>query len=193
MITLDLNKSSGLLDLTKAAPNFKTIRGVLNWDPHPVHARSLTQGFDLDIFAYVLNGSEKITSGEDVAFFNNKTPYNSAVSIPLDNRTGEGDDDEYIDVTFSKLPADKQHVDIYVFIHDAQPRGQNFGMMANSSFVLSDADSKVDLVKYKLSDFTTETALHIGRFSKTNDGWTFQPIGQGGQADPNQVVGAYYP
>jgi tellurium resistance protein TerD len=190
MITLDLNKSAGTLDLTKAAPNFKTIRGLLNWDVNPVHGASLTQGFDLDIFAFVLDANQKISGGGDVVYFKNKNYGGGAITVPVDNRTGEGDNDEHIDLKLADL-AGKDHVDIYVFIHEAQQRGQNFGMMAKSSFVLSDVENKTDLVKYELSKYTNETALHVGRFSKVGTDWTFNPAGDSAAADPNTVVGAY--
>lgn len=190
-ITLDLNKSSGVLDLTKAAPSFKTIRGVLNWEPHPVHGASLTAGFDLDIFAFILNGSSKITSGSDVVFFNNKSYGGGVVSVPVDNRTGEGADDEYIDMQLNNLPASAEKVDVYVFIHEAAARGQTFGMLANSHFVLNDVENNKELVRYTLSQYTNETAIHIGRFEKTPSGWTFLPTGDVANADPNLVIQAY--
>lgn len=191
MITLDLNKSNGLLDLTKEAPNFNVIRGSLNWDMHPVKGNSLTEGFDLDIFVFALNSAEKITSLDDVAFFNKKSILGGAITVPVDNRTGEGDNDEYTDIKLNLLSADKEFVDVYVIIHDAERRGQNFGMIANSSFVLTDADKKVDIAKYKLTEYTNETAIHIGRFKKVGSNWNFESQGVGGIADPNQIVGAY--
>lgn len=191
MIMLDLNKSAGVLDLNKVAPTLKKIRGVLNWDINPIHGKSLTQGFDLDIFAFVLGADEKISSGADVVFFNNKNYGNGAVTVPVDNRTGDGDDDENIDIEFSKLPANKSHIDVYIFIHDADARQQSFGMMANAGFVLSDIDTGVGIVSYELQKYTNETALHVGRFSRTSNGWEFKPTGDVAQADPNQVVNAY--
>ena len=76
-VTLDLNKTSGLLDLTKEVPTLTVVRGVLNWDESPIHKDSLTQGFDLDIFAFVLDENQKIGSGTDVVFFNNNQMSNS--------------------------------------------------------------------------------------------------------------------
>jgi stress response protein SCP2 len=191
MITLDLSKSAGTLDLTKAAPSFKTIRGLLNWDVNVVHGKSLTQGFDLDIFAFVLDANKKITSGDDVVYFKNKSFGNGVITVPIDNRTGEGDNDEHIDMKLDQLPADKHHVDVYVIIHDAAGRGQNFSMMANSSFVLSDLENKTDLVKYELTKYTNETALLVGRFSRGSSGWEFTPYGDAANSDPNTIVGLY--
>jgi tellurium resistance protein TerD len=191
MITLDLNKSSGTLNLTKDAPTMKTVRGLLNWDVNVVHGKSLTQGFDLDIFAFVLDSNSKITSGSDVVYYGNKNYVDGSISVPIDNRTGEGDNDEHIDLKLDKVPAGKDFVDIYVIIHDAANRGQNFSMMANSSFKLSDVENKVDLVKYELSQYTNETSVLIGRFSRVGSGWEFTPYGDAAVADPNTIVGLY--
>lgn len=191
MLMLNLDKSAGVLDLNKLVPSLKTLRGVLNWDESPIHAKSLTEGFDLDIFVYVLDKNEKITSGNDVVYFNNKSFANGAITVPVDNRTGEGTDDEYVDLFLEKVPADKEHADVYIFIHKADERGQNFGMMANAGFVLTDVEGKNDLVHYALSNYTNETALHVGRFSRTTSGWSFNPTGDVAVADPNVVAGAY--
>lgn len=191
VVTLDLNKSSGVLDLSKAAPNFKTIRGLLNWDVNPVHGASLTQGFDLDIFAFVLDANQKISSGADVVYFTNKNYGNGTIVIPKDNRTGEGDDDEHIDMKLDSIPSGKNFVDIYVFIHEGASRGQTFGMLSNASFVLSDVENNKELVKYTLSNYTNETALHVGRFTRNGNAWEFAPTGDVANADPNTVVGVY--
>lgn len=111
MDILDLNKDAPLLDLTKAAPTLQTLRARLNWGMHPVHGASLTDGFDLDIFSFVLNASEKIGGGADVVFFNNKVHCDRAIVLPQDNRTGG---EEYCDYTFDRLPLDRRHIDVYV-------------------------------------------------------------------------------
>ena len=190
-IVLDLNKSAGVLDLNKASPNFNKLRGVLNWEPSPVHTQSLSQGFDLDIFAYVLNGSGKLSSGSDVVYYGNKFYVNNAVSVPTDNRTGEGDDDESIDLELSKLPADKTEVAVFVFIYQGQQRGQSFGMIPNSSFVLNCVEKNQEIAKYNLQQYTNETAIHIGSFKRSGAGWEFAPSGDVASADPNQVAQAY--
>lgn len=195
-ITLNLNKSAGLLNLTKAVPALKAVKGLLTWEPSPIHKASLTEGFDLDIFAFVLNDREKISGGDDVVFFNNKFYPNqaaAAVAIPRDNRTGEGDDDEEITIDFTRLPADKKFVDIYVFIHDAAQRRQTFGMMSNAAFEVFDNVTNKSIVRYNLSQYTNETTLHVGRFEVTTDGLVFSPYGEVATADPNSVVNTYYP
>lgn len=191
MIVLDLNKSAGLLDLSKVAPTLKKARGILNWDENPLHKDSLTEGFDLDLFAFVLGEKEKVSGAGDVVFFNNKSYANGAVAVPVDNRTGAGKDDEEITLNFDLIPADKSYVDVYVFIHDAAARKQTFGMMANASFNMVDQDTGVQIVKYNISTYTNETVIHIGRFERTANGWGFSASGDASRSDPNAVVQAY--
>lgn len=186
---LNLAKTTPMLDLTKAAPALKNLRGLLNWDMHHVKGASLTEGFDLDIFAFVLGSSGKIGGGQDVVFFNNKNAH--GVVLPRDNRTGEGTDDEEILIALDKVPADKTTIDLFVFIHDATKRNQTFGMMQNATFSLVDQDTKAVIQAYKLSELLTETSVHIGALVRNANGWGFEPYGDAGNQDPNAVAGAY--
>lgn len=184
---LDLNKDAPLLDLAKVAPALKTLRAKLTWGMHPVHGASLDKGFDLDVFNYVLSASEKIGGGQDVCFFNNKTYANGAIVLPEDQRVGGT---EWADYTLDRVPADRRHIDVYVFIHDAAERGQHFGMMSGAKLELI-ADGQQVVQAYSIAEFTGKTCLHAGRLTHAGSGWTFQPIGEAAVADPNAVARAY--
>ena len=185
---LDLNKDAPLLDLAKAAPTLRTLRARLTWSMHPVHGASLTDGFDLDIFSFVLNTSEKISGGQDVVFFNNKVYANGAITLPQDNRTGGEETCAY---KLASIPADRSFVDIYVCVYEAQKRGQHFGMMAGARLALEDAETDSLLQAYNIAEYAGKAVLHAGRLAKTAAGWTFQPIGEAAMADPNSVARAY--
>ncbi|QIG71338.1 TerD-like tellurite resistance protein [Rhizobium phage RHph_TM39] len=193
MIVLDLNKDAGIvLDLSKEDPSLETLKIKLDWNPHPVHGASLTDGFDLDIFAYVLNEQGKITSGSDVVFFNNKNFANGAIVLPKDNRTGEGDDDEELLITTSKIPADKKSVAIYVTIHKATERGHHFGMVSGASLQFINADSGKIIAKYDLTaNYSGNTAFFGGILSVENGKGKFQSNGEAADADPNQIAQLY--
>lgn len=192
MTTLNLSKSTPALNLTKAAPSLTTLKGALSWDMHPIHGKSLSAGFDLDIFVIAANASEKIDSGDDVAFFNNKSVFGGGIQLSADNRTGEGDGvDEEVTFQLGKIPAGKTNLDIYVFLHDSVARSQNFGMMANAFFTLLDAGNGREIQRYSLSQYTTGDVLHVGRLSRASGTWEFQPVGEASVADPNAVLGAY--
>lgn len=187
---LNLSKTTLMLDLTKAAPQLTRLRGVLNWDTHPLHGASKELGFDLDVFAFLTDANGKLGSNSDVVFFNNMSAYNGAVVYPRDNRTGEGDDDEELITDVTKVPAHVHKIEHFVFLHEADKRGQDFSMIKNGSFTLYDQDNKV-IQDYKLSTFVNGTALHIGTLERVNGGWGFQPVGESAVADPNQVMQAF--
>lgn len=191
MIQLDLNKeaSNGIsLDLKKESPKINRVKSLLNWTPHPVFVNSTSQGFDLDLWAFVLNSSGKIDDGSKVIYFNNKNYNNGAVVLPRDNRTGEGEDDEEINVDLSKLPSDAEVV-IYVFLYDAQTRNQHFGMIGGTSIVISDMDTGTNLVKYDITkDFNGQTAIAVGKISASG---VFTPIGDAGVMSPQEVLNFY--
>lgn len=193
MLDLDKDQPAMILDLTKDVPLLKNLKGVLNWDPHPMFADSVTKGYDLDIFIYCLNDQGKLTSAEDVVYFKNKTHKSGAIAVPVDNQTGGGDDDEFFTMKIDQLPADRNRYDIFVFIHQADVRGQNFGMVANTRFDLINDDTGVTEVRYQVTQqFSNETCLHVASIVRAPNGnIEVQPVGKGGVAGPNDVVSAY--
>lgn len=194
MIVLDLNKNepASILNLTKELPDLKKLKGMLNWDPHPLHRACVENGYDLDIFLIATGADGKVKGAQDVIFFNNKTHASGALSVPVDNQTGEGDDDEFFIADLPLIPADINEVHVYVFIHEAARRGQNFGMIANTGFEIADADTGVVKVRYQVTqEFSSETALHVATIARNGAAWEIRPVGTGGNFDPNQVMSAY--
>lgn len=193
MLDLDKNQPAMVLDLTKQMPELKKLRGTLGWDPHPLFANSVTQGYDLDIFLIATNAQGKVASTADVIYFNNKHHASGALSVPQDNQTGEGEgEDEFFLAELDKIPANIAQVHVYVFIHQAATRGQNFGMVANTRFDLVNEDTGETAVRYQVTqEFSNETALHVATIARNANGWEIQPQGVGGTFDPNEVLLAY--
>lgn len=180
---LDLTKNTALLDLTKVAPSLVEIRAELSWGMHPVAGAE----FDLDIFTFITSKG-KISSTSDVVYFKNKSAYNGAVNYPHDSR--DGADVEEVFVKLGDLPADKDAIELFVFIHQGAERRQDFSMIQSGSFKLFDEKGTL-LQDYKLQQFVNGTALHIGTLARTVDGWGFQPVGESAQANPNEVLSAF--
>jgi tellurium resistance protein TerD len=191
-IVLDLQKSKGIkLDLAKAAPSLTKLRALITWTLHPIHGKSLTQGFDLDLAVYALNASGKIDKAEDVVFFNNKRYVNDSIVLPGDNRDGDGDGEEIL-FDLPKVPTDRSQLDLYVFIFDYKARKQNFGMIANAKVELFNADTGELVQTYALNEsFSADSAVHVGSLVRESAGWSFSPVGAGATADENDVVQAY--
>lgn len=186
---LDLNKNSGIaLDLTKEDPSLTNVRVLLNWDAHPIHTSSHTDGFDLDLWAFALNDQGKITSVDQICYFKNMKILGDSIILPRDARTGEGVDDEELLISLPKLPASVGTVAIYAFIHEADKRAQHFGMIANANVKVFNNDTGNLIAQYNITqDFNGQTAVCIGNLDKTS----FTPDGGAGVMDPNQVLAHY--
>lgn len=193
-LKLDLNKNDAtmILDLSKAAPELKLLKGMLNWEPHPVHSNCAKNGFDLDIFVLSLNANGKVESGDDVVFFNNKVNANGSISVPVDNQTGEGEDDEFVMIDIAKLSSNRSQHEIFVFLHEADIRSQNFGMISSASFDIIDGETNKPIVQYSLTqNYGTSTALHVGSLVRTGASYQFHPVGVGGSYGPQEVANMY--
>lgn len=192
MLDLDKNQPAMTLDLTKELPLLKLIRGTLEWDPHPLYASSVSQGYDLDIFLFGTNSAGKITDPANVVYFKNKHHRSGAYAVPVDNQTGEGDDDEYFEAELEKMPADIDQLHVYVFIHQAQERNQSFGKVANTRFDISNAETGEVAVRYQVTQqFKDETCLHVATIARNGSGWEVRPEGTGGCFGPNDVLKLY--
>lgn len=92
-----------------------------------------------------------------------------------DNRTGEGDgDDESVAIMLSKVPSDVTEISVFVTIHDAQIRNQNFGMLNNSFIRIVDVTSGTEIMKWDLDfDASTDDAVKFGSLLKRDGDWYF--------------------
>lgn len=189
-IVLDLNKNApaNILNLSKALPMLKNLRGEMNWDEAVAGADA-----DLDIFIFCLNDQGKITSGNDVIFFNNKYSADGAISIPVDNTTGGGEDDEHFTMALDKLSGQHCEWHIFMFIHKAEERGQNFGQIRNARFEILDGDTGESKVHYQVTQqFVHETALHVASVIRNASGeFEIHPVGIADSMNPNEVAAAY--
>lgn len=185
---LSLNLSKGTtLDLTKRNPGLSRINVGVGWDV-------ATNGpeFDLDVSAFLLKNNGKISSGNDVVYFNNKSQ--PGVTLLGDNRTGMGDgDDETITVDLSQVAPDVSKIVFCVNIYDAINRRQTFGMVNNSYIRLLDAaNNDKELCIFQLRDtFSTETGVVFAELVRNGSNWDFKALGEGKQADLNGLAALF--
>jgi tellurium resistance protein TerD len=167
----------GNVSLSKEAPGLKSIRVGLGWDTRVNDGSA----FDLDASVFVLNDGGKVRSDADFVFYNNKKGADGAVEHQGDNTTGEGEgDDEVVNVSLDKLPADVTKLSFAVTIHEADGRKQNFGMVSNAFMRVVNADGGTEIARYDLSeDASTETAMIFGELYRHGAEWKFKAIGQG--------------
>lgn len=170
-------KKGGNVSLSKEAPGLTDARVGLGWDARSTDGKD----FDLDASALVVGENGKVLSDSHFVFYNNKQDPSGSVVHQGDNLTGEGEgDDEVIKVALNNVPAEAKKVVFVVTIHEADARGQNFGMVSNAFIrVVNDAGNS-EIARFDLSeDYSTETAMIFAELYRHNDEWKFKAIGQG--------------
>ena len=170
-------QKGGNINLSKEAPSMSKMTVGLGWDVRATDGAD----FDLDASAFLLNDSGKVRSDADFIFYNQSKSADGSVQHIGDNRTGAGDgDDEQINIDLSNVPADVTKIAVCVTIHEADVRGQNFGMVSSAYIRCINADNNSEVAKYDLSeDASTETAMIFGEIYRHNGDWKFKAIGQG--------------
>lgn len=166
------------VDLTKSNPGLTKVSVGLGWDTNKYDGGN---DFDLDSSVFLLEASGKVAGPEGFVFYNNTTGGNGSVVHTGDNLTGDGaGDDEVTNIDLSNVPANIEKITFTVTIHDAEGRGQNFGMVSNA-FIRVFSDSG-ELIRYDLGeDFSIETALVVGELYRHSGEWKFAAIGSGYQ------------
>ncbi|MBM7700863.1 TerD family protein [Kurthia huakuii] len=168
------------VDLTKGNPGLSNIVVGLGWDTNKYDGG---QDFDLDSSVFLLNEASKVDDPANFVFYNNTVGGNGSVEHSGDNLTGVGDgDDEAVKVDLQNVPQNVSRIAFTVTIHDADARGQNFGMVSNSFIRIIDAASNTELIRYDLGeDFSIETAIVVGELYRHGTEWKFNAVGAGYQ------------
>lgn len=168
------------VDLTKTNPGLTKVHIGLGWDTNKYDGG---QDFDLDSSVFLLGEDGKVTGPADFIFYNNTTGGNGSVVHSGDNLTGAGaGDDEAVVIALNDVPANVQRITFTVTIHEADARGQNFGMVSNAFIRVVNEASSEEIIRYDLGeDFSIETALVVGELYRHNGEWKFSAIGSGYQ------------
>ncbi len=175
-MAISLSKG-GNVSLSKTDPSVEKIQIGLGWEARSTNGAD----FDLDASLFMVQGNGKVRGDHDFIFYNQLSSTCGAVQHTGDNRTGAGEgDDESLQITLSKVPAEIQRLVVAVTIHDAAARGQNFGMVREAFVRVVNSVSGVEIVRFDLSeDYSTETALIFAEIYQHNGEWKFKAVGQG--------------
>ena len=178
---MPINLSKGQkVDLTKGNPGLDSILAGLGWDTNRYDGG---HDFDLDVSIFMTNEQGKVDTDTNFVFYNNPKDAAGSVVYSGDNRTGEGEgDDETVNITLSKVPADVAKISFTVTIHEAQARGQNFGQVSNAYIRIVDTAKNEELPRYALGeDYSIETAIVVAELYRHGGEWKFAAIGSGFQ------------
>ena len=178
---MPINLSKGQkVDLTKGNPGLDSILAGLGWDTNRYDGG---HDFDLHVSIFMTNEQGKVDTDTNFVFYNNPKDAAGSVVYSGDNRTGEGEgDDETVNITLSKVPADVAKISFTVTIHEAQARGQNFGQVSNAYIRIVDTAKNEELLRYDLGeDYSIETAIVVAELYRHGGEWKFAAIGSGFQ------------
>jgi tellurium resistance protein TerD len=165
------------INLRKQA-NLRKVRFDLKWSAPGV------KNFDADASAFIckmVNGRPQALSEEYFVFYGNPKDPEGAVVSSGDVRQ-EGTDGESITIDLSKLNPKAQQIDLVVTIDKADSRRQNLGQLAGGGVSLVNDETDEVLAEYVFgkNEFTNgETVLHMASIFLEQDGWEFEPFGQG--------------
>ncbi|MES3022319.1 MAG: TerD family protein [Pseudomonadota bacterium] len=170
-------QKGGNVNLSKEAPGLSKLIVGLGWDTRATDGA----GFDLDGAVFLLDANGKVRSDADFVFYNNLKSTDGSVTHSGDNTTGAGDgDDETVTIELGNVPADVDKIAVCVTIHDAEARGQNFGMVSKAFVRCINAAGNAEIARYDLSeDGSTEAAMVFGEVYRAGTDWKFRAIGQG--------------
>ena len=170
-------QKGGNVNLSKEAPGLNKMVIGLGWDTRATDGAA----FDLDGAVFLVKADGKVRTDADFVFYNNLKSTDGSVVHSGDNTTGAGEgDDETIAIDLSKVAADVQKISVCVTIHDAETRGQNFGMVSKAYVRCINAADNKEIARYDLSeDGSTESAMIFGEVYRAGTDWKFRAIGQG--------------
>lgn len=170
-------QKGGNVNLSKTDPDLKQILLGLGWE-----ARSTVGAeFDLDASIFMVTEFGRVRSDSDFIFYGQLRSTCGSIEHTGDNRTGAGEgDDEAIKIKLDQVPPTITRLVVAVTIHEAQERGQNFGMVHDAFIRLVNIETGVEITRFDLSeDYSTETAMIFGEVYRHNGEWKFKAVGQG--------------
>ncbi len=172
MVSLSKNQT---VSLSKECSSLNQIQIGLGWDP--IKKKGFLSGLlggndsiDLDAGCILM---DSIGNKVDTIWFRKLKSTCGAVVHSGDNLTGEGDgDDEVINVSLSRLPANVEYLAFTVNSF----RGQSFNDVENAFCRVVDQTGR-ELARYKLAEQGAHTGVVIASLRRNNGNWDFTAHG----------------
>ncbi|MCW2549414.1 MAG: hypothetical protein JWN96_3874 [Mycobacterium sp.] len=137
-------------------------------------------GVDLDASALLLTASGKVRSDADFVFYNQ--PASADGSVTHRGKSGTVDS---LQINLAGLPAEIETVAIAAST-DGTPIGQATGL-----HLLVSEPNGAELVRFDITDATSETAFVFGEIYRRQGAWKFRAVGQGWSSGLAGLAGDY--
>ena len=162
--------------LTKVTDVLRRVRCGMGWKPS-----FSSRTWDLDQSIIVVNSSGRCV--KEISY-REKEQSKEFYYYGDDLVGGSGrnkDDDEKIDINFSKLSPNYDRLIVIMNIFQAFSKGQDLSMVKDAYIHLYDVDAKKDLVEYPIENsakFKEQTGMFVGEFYRKDGEWEFKAIGE---------------
>ncbi len=141
--------------------------------------------FDLDVAVFMLGANGKVPNDNYFVFYNNLESQDGSVKF-LEDSNGE---DETIEIDLNKVNTLVKVIVFVVAIYDVEGRNPTFEKIRNSFIRIY---NKAEIARYELDkNFSTETAIELGRLYRKETEWRFQAVGQGYNSELESFVDKY--
>jgi len=210
-------KKGERFELSKAAPGLNKVRIGLGWTPNE---QPDGPDFDLDVSAFAIGKNFKIPSDSYFVFYGQVGMGNGvedevekglfrpvsednaivgAIDDP-DGRRSDGDDDEDMLVTLSKVGPDVDQIIVCVSIckfpndnnKDKRTLDQNFGMVSDCYIRIVNEANGDEIARFELNQkFDKEDALEFGRLYRVGRSWEFEAMGRAHNGSLGELVRVY--
>ncbi|NMD63992.1 TerD family protein [Rhodococcus globerulus] len=131
-------------------------------------AENVGDEFDVDVVAFLLDGTNKVDSDQDFVFYNNTVDEDGAVELSVD-----GDSEQSVRADLDALPAECQRV----VIAAAVDGDKTFGDIGAVSVSIDGPDGT--FATFVLDLGTVERTMVLAEIYRRGDVWRLRAVGQG--------------
>jgi tellurium resistance protein TerD len=185
MSGFNLEKGSSF-NLSKELPSLKVAGVGLGWNTDA----------DLDVSAFCVGEDDHIPAMTDLVYFNSELkqvldgedaprPYSTDGGVygAIDELEGDDDDDgddEDMWIYFDRIADNIKEVVVVITIHQEGNKQTKFNEVSGCYGRIWDQESNKELCRYTLgNEFGACDAVEVGKFKRSENGWSFEAIGKG--------------
>ncbi|MBY9080091.1 TerD family protein [Paenibacillus sp. HN-1] len=153
------------VDVTKGNPALRNLRVELGWQ----HAA----GQEIDASAFLLGSSGKVSSDEDLIFYNNRT-------TPFIRYADEAGSVRTFEVKLDRVPGEVSRIAFTLTLYDRDGRRPQFGEVRGIYLRILELGTGAEAVRCDLEHtFSSETAIVAGELYRLGEEWKFGAIASG--------------
>lgn len=128
---------------------------------------------DVDVSVLLLGSDGKVRADDDFIFYNAPSGADGAVRLLGKTESDVGSEDKVF-IDLEALPDDVHQIAVAASVNAAS----GFGSLRDLSLAMVDSGGQ-GVLRYEITDASTETAFVFGEIYRRNDSWKFRAVGQG--------------